>query len=77
MDNIFSIIVPPSGMPDVRWNKIPSQEALGDFQLLIDEDLIHLHEGEGSNYLKQNRWKWKSVYVLNKYTFITSSLKYV
>lgn len=58
MDNIFSIVVPPSGLPDVRWNKIPSQEALGDFELLIDEDLIHLHENENNSYLlKNHRWK--------------------
>ncbi|KAJ2946077.1 hypothetical protein O0L34_g4996 [Tuta absoluta] len=40
IDNIISVVVPPDGVPDARWNKIPSPQALGDFDLLIDEDLI-------------------------------------
>lgn len=40
IDNIISVVVPPDGIPDARWNKIPSAEALGDFEVLIDEDLI-------------------------------------
>nr|CAI5858997.1 unnamed protein product [Callosobruchus analis] len=49
LDNIFNIVVPPSGIPDVRWNKIPSPQALGDFELLIDEDLVHLSESGENN----------------------------
>lgn len=57
LNNIFSIVVPPSGLPDVRWNKVPSEDALGDFELLIDEELINLQDGEGP-YLK-TAYKWK------------------
>ncbi|CAK1596204.1 unnamed protein product [Parnassius mnemosyne] len=40
IDNIISVVVPPDGIPDARWNKIPTREALGDFEVLIDEELI-------------------------------------
>lgn len=42
----------------VRWNKIPTEDALGDFELLIDEDLINLQDGD-SHYLVKNSYKWK------------------
>lgn len=46
----------------VRWNKIPSREAMRDFDLLIDEDLIHLQEEmeAGDKYaIKQTMYRWK------------------
>lgn len=45
IDNILSIVIPPNGMPDVRWNKIPNPEALGNFELLLDEELAAHDEG--------------------------------
>ncbi|KAF4524404.1 hypothetical protein B566_EDAN009320 [Ephemera danica] len=65
IDNILSVVLPPDGMPDVRWNKIPSAEALGNFELLLDEELAAQdeapshgsarprHEGRGPTH----RWK--------------------
>lgn len=44
IDNILSIVIPPNGMPDVRWNKIPNPEALGNFELLLDEELAAQEE---------------------------------
>lgn len=42
----------------VRWNKIPSQEALGNFELLIDEELAAQDESSGAAKGKSsNRWK--------------------
>ncbi|VVD00818.1 unnamed protein product [Leptidea sinapis] len=41
VDNILSVVLPPNGIPDARWNKTPSSDALGDFDVLIDEDLIY------------------------------------
>lgn len=42
----------------VRWNKIPSQEALGNFELLIDEELAAQDENSGTTKGKSsNRWK--------------------
>ncbi|CAH3895277.1 polyglutamylase complex subunit TTLL1-like [Pieris brassicae] len=41
VENLLSIVLPPDGFPDARWNKIPSSEALGDFETLIDEDLMY------------------------------------
>jgi hypothetical protein len=32
----------------VRWNKIPSPENLGDFELLLDEDLAMMHDQQQS-----------------------------
>lgn len=40
IDNIISIVLPPDGIPDVRWNKCPSAEAMGNFELLLDEEII-------------------------------------
>lgn len=65
IDNILSIVLPPSGIPDVRWNKVPSAEALGNFELLLDEELS-AHEETGINQNREknikttcggNRWK--------------------
>uniref|UniRef100_A0A1B6E2G1 Polyglutamylase complex subunit TTLL1 n=1 Tax=Clastoptera arizonana TaxID=38151 RepID=A0A1B6E2G1_9HEMI len=47
INNILNVVLPPDGMPDTRWNKIPSQESLGNFELLIDEEL-HAHEEQAS-----------------------------
>lgn len=44
IDNILSVVLPSEGVPDVRWNKVPSPEALGNFDLLIDEELIEKEE---------------------------------
>uniref|UniRef100_A0A2S2NY11 Polyglutamylase complex subunit TTLL1 n=1 Tax=Schizaphis graminum TaxID=13262 RepID=A0A2S2NY11_SCHGA len=39
IDNMLSVVLPPNGIPDVRWNKCPSRVAVGNFELLIDEEL--------------------------------------
>ncbi|XP_018786554.1 PREDICTED: probable tubulin polyglutamylase TTLL1 isoform X2 [Bactrocera latifrons] len=64
IDNILSVVLPPDGVPDVRWNKIPSSDALGNFDLLLDEELAAQEEqaqsaqpstkGRGGG---GNRWK--------------------
>ncbi|XP_019844628.2 polyglutamylase complex subunit TTLL1 isoform X1 [Bactrocera dorsalis] len=64
IDNILSVVLPPDGVPDVRWNKIPSADALGNFDLLLDEELAAQEEqaqtaqpstkGRGGG---GNRWK--------------------
>lgn len=48
VENLLSVVLPPDGIPDVRWKKTPSAKALGDFEVLIDEasplknmDLMH------------------------------------
>ncbi|KAG7302939.1 hypothetical protein JYU34_012932 [Plutella xylostella] len=41
IDNLLSVVLPPNGIPDARWNKTPSSKALRDFEVLIDEDLMH------------------------------------
>ncbi|XP_049869379.1 polyglutamylase complex subunit TTLL1-like [Pectinophora gossypiella] len=38
VDNLLSVVLPPTGIPDARWNKSPTAEALGDFVVLVDED---------------------------------------
>lgn len=65
IDNILSIVLPPNGVPDVRWNKVPSADALGNFELLLDEELT-AQDVNGSNQPREkstkpgtsgNRWK--------------------
>lgn len=56
IDNIVSVVVPPDGIPDARWNKIASAESMGDFDLLIDEDLIE-KEDVSNRYFRLNRPK--------------------
>lgn len=41
VDNLLSVVLPPDGIPDARWNKTPTDEALGDFEILIDEDSMY------------------------------------
>ncbi|BES98914.1 Tubulin-tyrosine ligase family [Nesidiocoris tenuis] len=38
VDNILSLVLPPNGIPDAKWSKNPSPEALGQFELLIDDE---------------------------------------
>ena len=33
------VVLPPDGIPDVKWNKIPATDALGSFEMLLDEEL--------------------------------------
>ncbi|KAL5238791.1 hypothetical protein ACI65C_006201 [Semiaphis heraclei] len=37
VDSIVSVVLPPSGIPNCRWDKIPSPEALVNFDVLINE----------------------------------------
>jgi tubulin polyglutamylase TTLL1 len=47
----------------VRWNKIPSAENLGNFELLIDEELAAQTQDDGllnnlgNKRTANNRWK--------------------
>lgn len=65
IDNILSVVLPPSGIPDVRWNKVPSNDVLGNFELLLDEELS-AHEENGPNQQRDrnirmtaNGTRWK------------------
>lgn len=65
IDNILSVVLPPSGVPDVRWNKVPSPDVLGNFELLLDEELTSQEESvqhqQRDKNIKPlasgNRWK--------------------
>lgn len=54
IDNLLSVVLPPDGIPDARWNKTPSPEALGDFQTLIDEGSMHKGCTELSSHNNNN-----------------------
>lgn len=44
----------------VRWNKIPTKETMGDFELLIDEDIIQQEETEiNDRNLSKSAYRWK------------------
>ena len=30
----MNVVIPPDGVPDVKWNKIPTQDSLGYFFIL-------------------------------------------
>ncbi|XP_055599677.1 polyglutamylase complex subunit TTLL1 isoform X2 [Uranotaenia lowii] len=61
IDNILNIVLPPDGIPDVRWNKIPSPDMLGNFDLLIDEEIANQEDGmptgNGKSRSSHTRWK--------------------
>ncbi|XP_076396567.1 tubulin tyrosine ligase-like 1B isoform X3 [Megachile rotundata] len=60
IDNIISIVVPPDGIPDVKWNKCPTPEALGNFELLLDEELCSQEDKEySSGKYRSSSSKWK------------------
>ena len=55
IDNIISVVVPPDGIPDARWNKTPSDEALGDFDVLIDEEVMEREDA--TSRCNKNRFR--------------------
>ncbi|KAK3924989.1 putative tubulin polyglutamylase TTLL1 [Frankliniella fusca] len=59
IDNILSVVLPPDGVPDTRWNKVPSPEALGNFELLLDEDLAAQDEQPRRNDNRAHSSRWK------------------
>ena len=44
------------GLPDVKWNKIPSADSLGSFELLLDEELAAQAEN-ASGGTRKSKWK--------------------
>lgn len=58
INDIINVVLPPDGVPDVKWNKIPTAQALGSFELLLDEELASQTEvatGRGKGKLGQGR----------------------
>lgn len=57
--------MPKSGAPDVRWNKVPDANLIGNFELLLDEELTAHEENNQSQQrersvkisLGNSRWK--------------------
>ncbi|XP_063240258.1 polyglutamylase complex subunit TTLL1-like isoform X1 [Bacillus rossius redtenbacheri] len=39
VDDVLSIVLPPDGFPSAKWDKTPSRRTMGDFDLLLDEEL--------------------------------------
>ena len=49
INDIINVVLPPDGVPDVKWNKTPNPDSLGSFELLLDEELAaHGHSGHSS-----------------------------
>jgi len=70
VNDVINIVVPPGEFPDVRREKIPKKEHLGNFDVLLDEEVAGLdgsgsdRSGKGKNKLtnKDNRMQratWK------------------
>ncbi|XP_021946809.1 probable tubulin polyglutamylase TTLL1 isoform X1 [Folsomia candida] len=63
INDIISVVLPPSGIPEAKWNKIPSREAYGNFELLLDEelagvDISNKHKID-KHHAQNNLPKWK------------------
>ncbi|XP_046671709.1 polyglutamylase complex subunit TTLL1 [Homalodisca vitripennis] len=62
INNILNIVLPPDGIPDTRWNKIPTPDKLGNFELLIDEELAAHEEQTAAGRYRDTRGptsRWK------------------
>ncbi|GFN96274.1 ubulin polyglutamylase ttll1 [Plakobranchus ocellatus] len=46
ISDVINIVIPPGEAPDVRWNKVPDKENLGNFDLLYDEELANAEQGQ-------------------------------
>lgn len=58
INDIINVVLPPDGVPDVKWNKIPSADALGSFELLLDEELAAQAEAsQGTTRKTSSKWK--------------------
>ncbi|XP_023337938.1 probable tubulin polyglutamylase TTLL1 [Eurytemora carolleeae] len=44
INDLMNIVLPPDGVPDVKWNKTPSPDQLGHFVLLLDEELAAMND---------------------------------
>ena len=52
INDIINVVLPPDGVPDVKWNKIVSPDNYGFFELLLDEELASQTDpssGKGSS----------------------------
>ena len=57
INDVINVVLPPDGVPDVKWNKTPTVDAMGSFDLLIDEELA-AQEGHGAGGRKSaSKWK--------------------
>jgi hypothetical protein len=59
----FEILINKISYNSAKWNKIPSREAYGNFELLLDEELAGVDTSNRHKYEKQqnqnNLPKWK------------------
>ncbi|XP_014785678.1 polyglutamylase complex subunit TTLL1 isoform X2 [Octopus bimaculoides] len=60
INDIINIVLPPGDVPDVRWNRTPAKEALGNFELLYDEEIaanetVHQDKNRYSNNIPMVR----------------------
>ena len=47
INDTLSIVAPNGEVPDVRWNKTPSKECYGHYDLLYDEELAYCGSDSG------------------------------
>lgn len=46
------------GVPDVKWNKTPVPDAMGSFELLLDEEVAAQFDGHAATGRKSaSKWK--------------------
>ncbi len=61
INDIINVVLPPDGVPDVKWNKVPKPDNLGSFELLLDEDLAASGRSQGptDDYSSRRSAKYK------------------
>ncbi|KAF0298518.1 putative tubulin polyglutamylase TTLL1 [Amphibalanus amphitrite] len=59
IDNIIKVVLPPDGIPDVHWNKVPPSENLTDFELLLDEEIAAQLENARDRGQASNLPRWR------------------
>ena len=58
INDIINVVLPPDGVPDVKWNKIPSPDNYGFFDLLLDEELsTQSDSAQGGSRKMASKWK--------------------
>ncbi|XP_064602248.1 polyglutamylase complex subunit TTLL1-like isoform X2 [Liolophura sinensis] len=48
INDVINIVIPKGETPDVRWSRIPAKDALGNFDILYDEELAQ-SDGPGQD----------------------------
>ena len=66
INDIINVVLPPDGVPDVKWNKIVSPDNYGFFELLLDEELATQTDPSSGEIILMTK-----LILLNLYLFLS------